>query len=273
MKLFCFGLGYTATHLISKLSPTSWQYSGTRKNSHIIFDGQNPIDNISDYLKNVTHMLISIPPNQELIDNVIHYHLNDIKAVSSLKWVGYLSATSVYGDLDGKWADETSDTNPTEKRGKLRLKAENLWCTSNLPIHIFRLGGIYGPERNQISAVKSGNVQKINKPSHSFSRIHVDDICSALLHSMENPSPGSIYNLVDDQPSSAADVIDFICDQLGKKRLDGVDFDKAVISPALKSFYADNKRVSNAITKKALNWKPKYPSYQDGYLDILSKLD
>lgn len=238
-----------------------------------MFDGQTPIDSITDHLSDVTHILISIPPNSGNIDNVIHHHLNAIKSIPTLKWVGYLSATSVYGDLDGGWATEESDANPTGNRGKLRLDAEKLWLATNLPVHIFRLGGIYGPERNQITAVKNDQAKKIIKTNHFFSRIHVDDICDAIIKSMENPNPGSIYNLVDNQPSSAADVLDFICDKLGKPRLKGVLFEEADISPALKSFYADNKRVSNDLTKKSLEWQPRYPSYREGYLDILSKLD
>lgn len=264
MKLFCFGQGYTASRLCTKLSSTSWQYSGTGRSAGILYDGHAPIEEISKHLQSVTHVLISIPPNMDYVDSVFHHHFEDLRKLKTLKWLGYLSATSVYGDADGQWVDETSDTTPVEKRGALRLAAEKVWQNSELPIHIFRLGGIYGPERNQIDAVKSGRAKKIIKPGHYFSRVHVDDICAALLKSMESPTQGSIFNIVDDQPAPAADIIDYICDALDKPRLNGVSFDEADISPALRSFYKDNKRVSNKLSKRALNWKLKFPSYREG---------
>ncbi len=273
MKLFIFGFGYTATHLVKKLASTSWQYSGTGRNNHILFDGHAPIKNISEHLNGVTHVLISIPPDRDQKDFVYHHHLNDLKNLPTLKWLGYLSATSVYGDSNGNWVDELSPTNPTEVRGKRRLLAEKLWIDSGLPTHIFRLGGIYGPERNQIEAIKNDSALKIIKENHYFSRIHVDDICSSLIKSMEQPSPTGIYNIVDDCPTPASDVLDFLCDKLGKSRLKGIPFEKAEISPALKSFYADNKRVSNGLTKEKLNWQPTFPSFKEGYMDILAKLD
>jgi nucleoside-diphosphate-sugar epimerase len=273
MKLFIFGFGYTATRLVKKLSSTSWQYSGTHRNSHILFDGHAPVSNIAEHLNGVTHVLISIPPDRDQKDFVYHHHLNDLRNLSDLKWLGYLSTTSVYGNWSGQWVNEMSDTNPTEDRGKSRLAAEKLWIDSGLPTHIFRLGGIYGPGRNQIEAVKNNSALKIIKENHYFSRIHVNDISSALIKSMEQPSNGSVYNIVDDFPAPASDVLDFLCDKLGKPRLHGIPLEQADISPALRSFYADNKRVSNRITKEKLNWQPQFPSFKEGYLDILAKLN
>lgn len=268
MKLFCFGLGYTANNLVSKLSPTKWQYSGTNRSSNI----QIPLENPQTHLKDVTHILISVPPDKTQIDPVFNYHKDDIEKMSSLEWIGYLSATSVYGDQNGSWVDEHTPPAPTNDRGILRYKAEQQWLSLDKPVTIFRLGGIYGPERNQVKAVKNNTAKKIVKENHSFSRIHVDDICAALLASMENPSEGEIFNLVDDHPTPAADVLDYLCDELEIPRLNGTQFNKANISDALRSFYQDNKRVRNDKIKRELNWQPTFPSYKEGYKDILTKL-
>ncbi|MBT5187448.1 MAG: SDR family oxidoreductase [Kordiimonadaceae bacterium] len=274
MKLFCFGLGYTARHLINRLSPSTWQFSGTHKSSgEIIFDGCNPLNNVEMLLKDVTHLLISIAPNSSGDDIVLHLHRKDIANMPNLKWVGYLSATSVYGDHAGKWVDEQTTPAPTDGRGKARLNAEQQWLSQKLPIHIFRLGGIYGPNRNQVDAVINSTAKKIIKQNHVFSRIHVDDIVSALIASMKNPNPGSIYNIVDDAPSSSADVLDYISSQLSLKPIKGIAIENADISAMMKSFYADNKKVSNAHTKRALNWAPQFPSYKQGYDDLLEQLD
>lgn len=279
MKLFCFGLGYTASHLISGLSPSSWQYSGTSRSSkNYPFDGNEPLINADDHLKDVSHLLISIPPNNAQpnsaqIDPVLHHHKENILKMPNLVWIGYLSATSVYGDHNGNWVDETTKPAPTDQRGSCRLEAEQQWLSLDLPVHIFRLGGIYGPERNQIAAVKNKRAKKIIKENHAFSRIHVDDICGALLASINNPSKNCIYNIVDDQPASSADVLDYICELLKLPKIDGLTLDEADLSEVGRSFYADNKRVKNDYAKAQLNWQPEFPSYRQGYSDILDKLD
>tara|TARA_R110002096_G_scaffold257381_1_gene450719 strand:+ start:41345 stop:42181 length:837 start_codon:yes stop_codon:yes gene_type:complete len=273
MKLFCFGLGYTAKHLRDELSLSSRHFSGTRKSEgNFRFDGNEPLENAAKILQDCTHLLISVPPNPQQIDPVLYHHKTDIENMPNLKWVGYLSATSVYGDHKGAWVDENSPTIPSNERGKLRLQAERQWLALNKPVHIFRLGGIYGPERNQIDAVKNGSAKKIINENNMFSRIHVDDICSGLKSSMENPSSHKIYNLVDDCPASTSDVLDFLCSELDLPPIEGIDINDPAISSALKSFYQDNKRVNNDLIKRELNWHPQFPSYKEGYRDILAKL-
>ncbi|MBT5074153.1 MAG: SDR family oxidoreductase [Kordiimonadaceae bacterium] len=274
MKLFCFGLGYTASHLISELSPSSWQFSGTHKSAgDILFDGSTALVNAGEHLKDVTHLLISIPPNAGQIDPVLHHHKEQILNMPHLKWIGYLSATSVYGDHNGDWVDENTIPEPTESRGQNRLDAEQLWQSLDLPVHIFRLGGIYGPDRNQIGAVKDNSAKKIIKKNHTFSRIHIDDISAALIASIESPSPNAIYNIVDDLPTSSADVLDFICQLVNEPKIEGIAFEDANLSDMAKSFYSDNKRVRNDLTKAKLNWQPKFANYKQGYADILEKLE
>lgn len=269
MKLFCFGLGYTARHLCQSLSSETWHFSGTnRKDSDHIFDGQAPMQHAKTVLSDVTHLLVTIPPSSDHGDLVLHHHMNDILNLPSLKWVGYLSATSVYGDHNGKWVDETSSTKPVSKRGIERVNAEKQWLSLNVPLHIFRLSGIYGPKRNQINAIKNHEAVKIIKKDHTFSRIHVDDIVSALMLSMRSPKPG-IYNLADDQPSSSVELIDFVCDQLKQERPNGIPFEEASISEIRRSFYKDHKKVSNELIKKTFGWNPIYPDYKAGYRALL----
>ncbi len=231
------------------------------------------MENAQLHLEDVTHLLVSIPPNETGQDPVLLHHTEIIKNIPNLKWVGYLSATSVYGDHNGGWVDENTRPMPSSSRGENRLEAELKWKSSNLPVHIFRLGGIYGPDRNQIIAVQNNSAKKIIKPGHAFSRVHVDDIVGALLQSAKNPAPGAIYNIVDDHPTSAAEVLDYICHILKKPPIKDTPIDDPYISPALKSFYGDNKCVSNSQTKRELDWQLKFPSYREGYQDILSKLN
>lgn len=272
MNLFCFGLGYTANHLIRSLSSAKWQYSGSKRSGENKFNTNEPLQKANKILENVTHLLISIPPDKNISDPVLFHHKKDIENMPNLKWVGYLSATSVYGDYHGEWVDEQTPLNPTGQRGKCRLEAEKLWLSLDLPVHIFRLAGIYGPDRNQIDSVRNSTARKIIKPGQVFSRVHVEDLCSALIKSMEQSATKEIYNIADDCPASSADVLDFICQELSLPPIEGELFEKADISPALKSFYRDNKRIKNDYVKRALNWRPKFPSYKEGYRDILAKL-
>ncbi len=274
MKIFCFGLGYTAKCLRNELSFPLSHFSGTNTSKgDLLFNGKAPLKNATSILRNITHLLISVPPNSEHIDPVLYHHKADIENMPNLKWIGYLSATSVYGDHGGGWVDETSKTIPTNKRGILRLRAEEQWRLINKPVHIFRLGGIYGPLRNQIEVVKNGLAKRIIEKNQVFSRIHVIDICSALKISMENPLSHKIYNLVDDNPTAAADVLDFLCEKLAFRTIKGIGIDDPAVTPTLRSFYQDNKRVKNNLAKNELNWRLKFPSYKEGYLDILAKLD
>ena len=274
MKIFCFGLGYTAKFLRNELSFPLSHFSGTHTSEgDLLFNGKSPLKNVTSILRDVTHLLISTPPNSEQIDPVLYHHKADIENMPNLKWIGYLSATSVYGDHGGAWVDETSKTLPTNRRGVLRLRAEEQWFAIDRPINIFRLGGIYGPIRNQIEVVKNGLAKRIIKKDQVFSRIHITDICSALKISMENPLSHKIYNLVDDKPAAPKDVLDFLCEKLALKIIKGIDIDDPAITPALRSFYQDNKRVKNNLAKSELDWQLKFPSYKEGYLDILAKLD
>ena len=267
-------MGYTAQTLIGKLSSNSWQYSGTnRSGDNLIFDGRSPLEEARKHLHDVTHLLISIAPNQDFQDPVLYHHKQDIHDMPNLKWIGYLSATSVYGDKNGEWVDEASSCNPTSKRGERRLEAEKDWLSTGLPVHIFRLGGIYGSKRNQIEAIKNGTANKVVRKNLSFSRIHVDDICAALIASMQNPSQNKIYNVVDNEPTASATVMDFLCDNLELPRIDAISHDDPSLSEMAKSFYRDNKRVKNDLIKKELGWSPQFPTYREGYLDILAKLD
>ncbi len=274
MKLFCFGLGYSAQYLANELSSTSWQYSGTHKSSgDFIFDGDSPLQNAKEILQDVTHLLISIAPDKNGNDLVLQHHKQDIINCPNLKWIGYLSATSVYGNHNGNWVDENTIPKPSDDRGKARLNAEQQWLSLNLPVHIFRLGGIYGPNRNQIAAVKNNTAQKIIKKNQTFSRIHVHDICGALMASIDHPQPKTIYNIVDDQPTSSADVLDYICHILKEPIIKGTTIDQMTLSPTMQSFYNDNKKVRNDIAKKELDWQLKFPNYKDGYADILTKIN
>ncbi|MDX1581272.1 MAG: SDR family oxidoreductase, partial [Alphaproteobacteria bacterium] len=276
MRLFVFGLGYTALELARQLDQSVWEIAGTcrseEKKAELeregftahVFDGSAPLD--PTVLEGTTHILDSIPPKEG--DPALAYHASDIAALSSVEWVGYLSTTGVYGDTGGDWVDETSPVQPSTDRGTRRAEAEDgwmaLWHTHGTPVHIFRLPGIYGPGRNQLETVKDGKARRIVKEGQVFSRIHVEDLATALRASMGQPSPGEIFNICDDEPAPPQDVIAYAAKLLGVEPPPEVPFEDAEMSEMARSFYSESKRVQNRKMKEMLGVELAYPTYREG---------
>lgn len=287
-RLFCFGLGYSALALIDALATDGgkgkgWRVAGTcrgrdkaaaltqRGIEAFIFDGAGPMEDAARRLAGATHILVSIPPGEDG-DVVLNHHGGDIAALVSarpgLSWLGYLSTTGVYGDRQGAWVDETAALKPSGRRGRKRMEAEagwrDLWRRDNVPVHIFRLAGIYGPGRSALDQALIGEARRIHKPGQVFSRIHVDDIAAVLMASMARPNPGAVYNVADDEPAPADEVMAFACGLLGMASPPVVAFAEAELSEMARSFYADNKRVSNQRIKTELGIRLSYPDYRAG---------
>lgn len=278
-RMFCFGYGYTANHLAGFFAERGWPVAGTTRSPekrHLLrehgiqgylFDYEVPLPDLSYILKDVTHVLISIPP-EEGGDPACLMHGEDLVQLPNIEWVGYLSATSVYGDRGGDWVTENTPPAPSSRRGTRRLKAEQQWldlCRRyGLPVHIFRLAGIYGPGRNALDSVRAGTARRINKPGQAFSRIHIDDVVQTLIASMAAPNPGAIYNVSDDDPVPSHEVIAYACELLGLEPPPLIPFEEADMAPIARSFYADNKRVSNHKIKEELGVTLLYPDYQSG---------
>lgn len=283
--LFCFGFGYSAQALMARLPGDDWVIRGTCRSPEkaatlasqgiepFLFDHDAPLDDPKSALKGVTHLLTSVPPGAAG-DPVLNNHAIDIAAIDSLDWVGYLSTTGVYGDRDGGWVDETSSCEPTGERGQRRVDAENdwlkLWEAMGVPVQLFRLAGIYGPGRNALETVKAGKARRVDKPGQVFSRIHVDDIAAILDASIARPDPGTAYNCCDDNPAPPSDVIEYACTLLGVEPPPAVPFDAADLSPMARSFYRDNKRVSNERIKKSLGVDLAWPDYRTALKALLT---
>ncbi|MFZ5790084.1 MAG: SDR family oxidoreductase [Pseudomonadota bacterium] len=239
-----------------------------------LFDRDRPLEDPTAALRGATHLLSSVPPDAAG-DAVIDHHAADIAALTgSLVWVGYLSTTGVYGDRQGGWVDEESALLPSGERGRRRMAAEQAWLAlmaeHGLPVHLFRLAGIYGPGRSALDAVRAGTAKRIAKPGQVFSRIHVADIVAVLEASMARPHPGAIYNVCDDDPAPPAEVVVYACRLLGVEPPPETPFERAELSAMARSFYDDNKRVRNDRIKRELGIRLAYPSYRDGLRALLA---
>jgi len=233
----------------------------------LLFEGTHKSEPLSAAIRQAHNILISISPKEEG-DIVLLHHGEDIKANKNLTWVGYLSTVGVYGNHDGAWVTEDSTTNPSSERSQWRQKAERQWLElhqeTGLPVHIFRLPGIYGPGRGPQKKLKAGTARRINKKGQVFNRAHVDDIAATLIASMQKPNPGAIYNIADDEPAPPQDVLAYAADLMGIDPLPLIPFEKAEMTQMAKSFYTDNKRVSNKRIKEELGVTLKYPTYKEG---------
>jgi dTDP-D-glucose 4,6-dehydratase len=268
------GFGFSARALARRLDRTEWKLTGTSRSADGIAEIEEcdvhgiVFDTLSNIPDDVTHIVSSIPP-VENGDPVLNRFGSELASrTRQFQWVGYFSTTGVYGDHAGGWVDETTALTPNTERGHRRLEAEKQWLVlhrdHDLPLHIFRLAGIYGPGRNTLENLKDGTAKRVIKPGQVFSRIHVDDIAGVLLASMAKPNPGAAYNVADDEPCPPQDVVTFAAELLGMEPPAEIPFEDTKLSPMARSFFADSKRVSNARIKSELGYKLRYPTYREG---------
>lgn len=275
--LFCFGLGYCAQYLAAALQGQDWQFSATTRSSFskILGVDMHLFDNMVYLPHNITHMLISIPPAEEG-DIVLNNFKKHILHLKELKWIGYLSSTGVYGDCHGAWVDEQSKINGDNPFAKKRIVAEEQWLSLHqefqLPVHIFRLSGIYGHGRNPIEKIISGQGQIIKKPGQIFSRIHVEDIVQILLQSMKVPTPNEVFNMADDHPVSAEEVMLYAYELLKIEPPKPVTLEQSDLSEMAKRFYMESRKVKNNKIKQMFGIKLRYPTYKEGLNAIFEKL-
>ena len=279
INIFCFGFGQVAKNFIKKLSIEKYNINlstTTRNNSSkeiynnitynsYLFNSKKFDKNLVGKLKEADHILVSIPPENQ--KDIVVKNFSKFLENRKLKWITYLSSTSVYGDHKGDWVTENSETKTTSLKGRARLEAENSWLSlkinKNLPVQIFRLSGIYSNEKNILSRLKSGNAKLINKKKHFFSRIHVEDIACILFKSLSKFKSGEIYNLADDKPSSSEKIMSHGAKILNVHNLKKIEVNE-IENEMLRSFYKDSKKVSNKKIKNYFSYNFRFPTYIEG---------
>ena len=285
IKVFCFGFGQVAKHFVKKiisqnltleLSVTSRQethkevFEGISYTSYE-FENDKFDENINLKIKEADYILVSVPPISGE-DIVIKNFKDSLKAVKA-KWITYLSATSVYGDHNGEWVDEKSETKPSTLNGKNRLKAENDWQVfskgNDLPLQIFRLSGIYSKQNNILKRLKTGQAKIIKKQKHFFSRVHVEDIANILFASLKKFKTNEIFNISDDRPASQEEVAVYGSSLLKINKPDPLKIED-LEEGMLKDFYKESKKVDNKKIKNFFNYQFIYPSYKEGLDNIVN---
>ena len=280
MRLLVFGLGYSASHFVRLHGGKFASVVGTFRSADPVagigslegvdrlpFDGRSPTAEIEAAIRNATHVLTSIAPD-ETDDPVLRLCGAALRRAPDLAWIGYLSTVGVYGDAGGAWIDESAPLRPTLERNRVRADVEESWLglgrERGVDVQVFRLAGIYGPGRNAVVNLRRGTARRVVKPGQVFNRIHVADIAGAVMAGIERPRAGLFFNVTDDEPAPPQDVVSYAAALMGIEPPPEVAYDAAQMSPAARSFYGENKRVSNRLMREALGHAPLYPTYREG---------
>ncbi|WP_054310076.1 SDR family oxidoreductase [Mesorhizobium sp. 1M-11] len=276
-RIFIFGAGYSAQAFAGQ-NHDFGRFTGTTRSQGkfealrqadiepLIFDG-TLTPQIEAALNETTHLLISIAPETAGDPVLRAAHDTIVTRMPALRWIGYLSTVGVYGDHGGAWVDEKAECRPVSERSTLRLKAEQAWQALGheigRPVAVLRLSGIYGPGRNAFVNLADGTAKRLIKPDQVFNRIHRDDISGALLHLAEGDL-GGIFNITDDLPAPPQDVVTYAATLMNVPPPPETDFATAQLSPMARSFYGENKRVSNAEIK-ATGYAFRFPDYHAAF--------
>jgi nucleoside-diphosphate-sugar epimerase len=283
LNLLIFGFGYCGKALASRVKANGWSVAATVRAAEdraaAIALGVQPLDPadpeaLAEAAGKAHAILVTAPPGPRGCPGLEALAPAIARSGAFPDWIGYLSTTGVYGDRGGGWVFETSALNAQSVEGARRVAAERDWRQvgrgMGLTVTTFRLPGIYGPGRSSFDRLRDGTARRLVKPGHVFSRIHVQDLAAGLEASIAHPRAAGIYNLCDDEPAPASDVMAYAADLLGVEPPPEEPFDPEALSPAGRRFYAECKRVSNARAKAELGWRPAFPTYREGLTAILS---
>jgi hypothetical protein len=289
--LFCFGLGYSASHFIHEFGARFDRIAGTvttrEKAAAIaaagigghtveafVFDGTGASPEITAALTDAAALLMSVPPDDG--DPVLRDFASTIAGTPQLQSIVYLSTVGVYGNHNGAWVDEATPATPVAERSRARLAAEQEWQAlgrrTSKPVAILRLAGIYGPGQNALVQVARGTAKRIDKPGQVFNRIHVEDIAQAIEAAFTQRASG-IFNVTDDEPTLQGVPVAFAAGLLGAEPPPEIPFAEVAksMSPMALSFYAESKRVRNDRLKRELGVRLRYPTYREGLSTLFAR--
>ncbi|PJL25365.1 MULTISPECIES: NAD-dependent epimerase/dehydratase family protein [Stenotrophomonas] len=281
-RVLILGLGWSGRVLAQHLQALGVRVAGTVRDPssapddgvlrHPLHIDAPPSPALLDEIAQAEAVLCSVPPDAEG-DPVLRLLLPALRGSPALRWVGYLSSTSVYADRAGGWIDDSSRADSTEAAGVQRRRAEAQWRAlaeeRGIASALFRLPGLYGPGRNALLQLAEGRARHVIRPGLMFNRLHVQDLATAVVAALQRPAARGLYLPSDDEPAPPQDVLAFAAQLGGFVLPPAVAWDDPTLSPALRRFYASNKRIDSRGTRAALGWQPQFPTYREGLRALL----
>ncbi|CAM4282990.1 NAD-dependent epimerase/dehydratase family protein [Stenotrophomonas pavanii] len=281
-RVLILGLGWSGRVLAAQLQARGVQVAGTVRDPSASPDdglrryplrtGTPPAPSLLEEIARAEAVLCSVPPDAEG-DPALRMLLPALHASPALRWIGYLSSTSVYADRAGGWIDESSVADATEAVGVQRRLAEAQWRAlaeqRGIASAVLRLPGLYGPGRNALLQLAQGRARHVVRPGLVFNRLHVQDLAAVIIAAMQRPVAQGMYLASDDEPAPPQDVLAFAAQLGGFAMPPAVAWDDPALSPALRRFYQSSKRINSRGTRAALGWQPRFPSYREGLRDLL----
>jgi nucleoside-diphosphate-sugar epimerase len=282
--LLILGAGFSGKAIGDVFRQAGFSVSGTTRSADkaeslrqlgiepILYDGGAVSDALAADMARATHVVQSIAPGKDG-DPLFRPGAPALASLMPrLEWAGYLSTVGVYGDHKGGWVDEETVLNPVSARSAERVEAENHWlafnAASGLPVAVLRLAGIYGPGRNALRNMEEGTARRLIKKDQVFNRIRVEDIGRSALF-LADRHLGGVWNITDDEPGPPQDVVAEAARLMGLQIPPDISFETAELSPMARSFYGENKRVSNA-KLKAAGFEFRFPNYRQSLAELHS---
>lgn len=186
------------------------------------------------YVEGLRHVLAALPPVG--------------------RWV-HISSTGVYGQTDGSVVTEESPTEPLEESGRVVLEAERTLLAAIPAAAVLRFAGIYGPGRWLRRAALLAGEPYTADADKWLNLIHLADGVRAV-RCAETHAAGGIFNITDDEPVRRRDFYTESARLLGAP--------PAKFTPPATTAPEANRRVRNALARRALGFTPQYRSYREG---------
>ncbi|WP_455273215.1 SDR family oxidoreductase [Rhizobium herbae] len=284
MHVLILGAGFSGSAIAKAFLPLAQSVTGTTRSEDklaglsalgidaLVYDGTTISPDLAAAMKRTTHLIQSIAPGRDGDPMMRPGAPSLAELMPNLKWAAYLSTVGVYGDHGGAWVTENASLEPVSARSVERVAAEQAWLAfgqaSNVPVAVLRLSGIYGPGRNAFCNLAAGTARRLIKPNQVFNRIRVEDIAAAAVF-LSGRSIGGIFNVTDHEPAPPQDIVAEAARLMGVAPPPEMPFETAELSPMARSFYGENKRVSNTRLRD-LGFVFRFPDYRISLADLWS---
>lgn len=268
MRIFILGAGYVGTALMEHWrEPTYWASTTTPEKAPSLellaekaFILKNDQNLLREIVTQCEGMVICVAPSKE--DDYERAYLQTALYVQEALqersfplYLLYTSSTSIYGEHQGNWVDETSLCLNQKPQGQILKKTEDIYLSLSsqyIKVCVLRLAGIYGPQRSiEKRALSFSGKPLLGHPHSPTNHVHLEDITGAISFCFDRRCEG-VYNLANDDHRTRHELYSTICARNHVPLpLDEVDNSRSL----------SNCKVSNQKIRR-LNFSFKHPTVE-----------